>query len=35
LGIGWAVFGEGERVRESLWGCLAIVAGAVLINLAG
>jgi uncharacterized membrane protein len=35
LGIGWLVFGERERVRQSVWGCLVIVAGAILINLAG
>jgi drug/metabolite transporter (DMT)-like permease len=35
LGIGWVVFGERERVLQSLWGCLTVVAGAVLINLAG
>ncbi len=35
LGIGWMVFGERERARQSLWGCLAIAAGAALINLAG
>ena len=35
LGIGWAVFGEGERARQSLWGCLVILAGAIVINLAG
>ncbi len=35
LGIGWIVFGERERVLQSVWGCLAIVGGAILINWAG
>lgn len=34
LGIGWMVFGERERVLQSLWGCLAILGGAILINWA-
>ena len=34
-GIGWLVFGEAERARDSLWGCLVILAGAALINLPG
>jgi drug/metabolite transporter (DMT)-like permease len=35
LGIGWLVFGERARVLQSLWGCLTIVAGAIMITLAG
>lgn len=35
LGIGWAVFGERQRVRQAVWGCLAILSGGLVISLAG
>ena len=35
LGIGWVVFQEKARVRAIWPGCLAILAGAVIIRLWG